>query len=243
MTRPALARRRAARLRHARRDARSSRPRSTRRGSSACASAMADARLRPARRLRRSRAQREPVVPDRLRPALRGGAPHRRARTASRPILVGNECWGMAGAAPLPMRRHLFQDLSLPSQPRDRSRPLARDPRRRGDRAGRAGRRRRLEDVRATGRRCDAPAYLVDELRGLAGPAGCVENATDLLIDAGRRPAGHQRGRAARRPRVAPRARRPSGVRNLLVGPAPGHDRARGGRACSAGTARRCRAT
>jgi hypothetical protein len=39
-------------------------------------------------------------------------------------ILVGNECWGMAGAAPLPMRRHRFQDLSLPSQPRDRSAPL-----------------------------------------------------------------------------------------------------------------------
>src|SRR6185503_9410758 len=39
-------------------------------------------------------------------------------------ILVGNEDWGTAGAAPLPMRRHLFQDLSLPSQPRDRSRPL-----------------------------------------------------------------------------------------------------------------------
>src|SRR5207344_245817 len=40
-------------------------------------------------------------------------------------ILVGNECYGMAGAAPLPMRRELFQDLSLPSQPRDRSKPLA----------------------------------------------------------------------------------------------------------------------
>ncbi|HLO34767.1 MAG TPA: hypothetical protein VK194_01730, partial [Candidatus Deferrimicrobium sp.] len=40
-------------------------------------------------------------------------------------ILVGNECWGMAGEAPLPMRRHLVQDLSLPGQPRDRSRPLA----------------------------------------------------------------------------------------------------------------------
>ena len=40
-------------------------------------------------------------------------------------ILVGNECFGMAGAAPLRMRRHLFQDLSLPSQPRDRSVPLA----------------------------------------------------------------------------------------------------------------------
>src|SRR3954466_5591958 len=39
-------------------------------------------------------------------------------------ILIGNECWGTAGAAPLPMRRVLFQDLSLPGQPRDRSRPL-----------------------------------------------------------------------------------------------------------------------
>ena len=39
-------------------------------------------------------------------------------------ILVGNECWGMADAAPLPMRRHLYQDFSLPSQPRDRSLPL-----------------------------------------------------------------------------------------------------------------------
>ncbi|MGH2381101.1 MAG: aminopeptidase P family N-terminal domain-containing protein, partial [Candidatus Limnocylindria bacterium] len=39
-------------------------------------------------------------------------------------ILVGNECWGTAGAAPLPMRRHRFQDFSLPSQPRDRSQPL-----------------------------------------------------------------------------------------------------------------------
>ena len=40
-------------------------------------------------------------------------------------VLVGNECWGMAGAAPLPMRRHRFQDFSLPMQPRDRSKPLA----------------------------------------------------------------------------------------------------------------------
>src|SRR5260221_11618659 len=39
-------------------------------------------------------------------------------------ILVGNECFGMAGQAPLPMRRHLFQDFSLPGQPRDRSRAL-----------------------------------------------------------------------------------------------------------------------
>ena len=31
----------------------------------------------------------------------------------------------MAGAAPLPMRRHMYQDLSLPNQPRHRSRSLA----------------------------------------------------------------------------------------------------------------------
>jgi Xaa-Pro aminopeptidase len=45
--------------------------------------------------------------------------------TGAPAILVGNECWGTAGAAPLPMDRVLLQDLSLPSQPRDRSRPLA----------------------------------------------------------------------------------------------------------------------
>ena len=36
-------------------------------------------------------------------------------------ILVGNECFGMAGAAPLPMRVVLFQDLSPPGQPRGES--------------------------------------------------------------------------------------------------------------------------
>ncbi len=40
-------------------------------------------------------------------------------------ILVGNECWGSAGAGPVPLRGHMLQDLSLPNQPRDRSRPLA----------------------------------------------------------------------------------------------------------------------
>ncbi len=38
--------------------------------------------------------------------------------------LVGNECVGLAEAAPLPMRVELFQDFSLPGQPRNRSRPL-----------------------------------------------------------------------------------------------------------------------
>ncbi len=98
-------------------------------------------------------------------------------------ILVGNECWGMAGAAPLPMERHRFQDFSLPSQPRDRSRPLgeilAGEGVGSGSRVGVIGwktyaRRETLE----------VPAFIVDELRTLVGPGGMVENAGDLLIGA-----------------------------------------------------------
>jgi Xaa-Pro aminopeptidase len=98
-------------------------------------------------------------------------------------ILVGNECWGTAGAAPLPMRRCRFQDFSLPSQPRDRSDPL-RDildaegigP---GTRVGAIGWKSYDRPERS-----DLPAYLVDELRAAVGPEGCVENATELLIGA-----------------------------------------------------------
>ncbi|HVR79208.1 MAG TPA: aminopeptidase P family N-terminal domain-containing protein [Acidimicrobiia bacterium] len=98
-------------------------------------------------------------------------------------LLVGNECWGMAGAAPLPVRRHLFQDFSLPSQPRDRSKPLAAiladegvGP---GSRVGIVG----WKDFDSRGT-IDVPAYIVDELRQLTGPTGTVENAADILIGA-----------------------------------------------------------
>jgi hypothetical protein len=97
-------------------------------------------------------------------------------------VLVGNECWGMAGAAPLPMRRHRFQDFSLPSQPRDRSRPLREIL---GDEGitddGRVG----VVGWKTYGRaeQTDLPAYLVDDLRALVGSGGAVENATDLFID------------------------------------------------------------
>jgi Xaa-Pro aminopeptidase len=98
-------------------------------------------------------------------------------------LLVGNECWGMAGAAPLPVRRHLFQDFSLPSQPRDRSKPLgvilADEGVGPGSRVGIVG----WKDFDSRGT-IDAPAYIVDELRQLTGPTGTVENATDLLIGA-----------------------------------------------------------
>jgi Xaa-Pro aminopeptidase len=98
-------------------------------------------------------------------------------------ILVGNECYGLAGAAPLPMRRRRFQDLSLPSQPRDRSAPLAAiladegiGP---GSRVGIIG-----WKTYATPEQSDAPAYLVDALRQAVGAGGSVSNATGLLIDA-----------------------------------------------------------
>ena len=98
-------------------------------------------------------------------------------------VLVGNECHGVAAAAPLPMRRHLFQDFSLPSQPRDRSRPLgellAEEGIRDGSRVGVVG-----WKTYAAPEMSDLPAYLVDELRILVGASGSVENATDLLIDA-----------------------------------------------------------
>jgi len=97
-------------------------------------------------------------------------------------ILVGNECWGMAGAAPLPMRRHLFQELSLPRQPRDRSKSLGELLTGEGIGAG-----RRIGVVgwkdHADRSWIEAPAYLVDELRRLTGPTGIVENAAGLLID------------------------------------------------------------
>ena len=40
-------------------------------------------------------------------------------------ILLGNECFDLGAAAPLPVRPVRFQDLSLPGQARDNSRPLA----------------------------------------------------------------------------------------------------------------------
>ena len=98
-------------------------------------------------------------------------------------ILVGNECYGTAGAAPLSMRRHRFQDLSLPSQPRDRSRPLAEIL---GDEGVGTGTRVGVVGWKPYAERkmLDVPSFLADELRRMVGPGGVVENANDLLIDA-----------------------------------------------------------
>jgi Xaa-Pro aminopeptidase len=98
-------------------------------------------------------------------------------------ILVGNECFGLAGAAPVPMRRHMYQDFSLPSQPRDRSLPLAEilasEGITTGTRVGVIGWKQYTDPGKL-----EVPAYIVDTLRDLTGAAGVVHNVADLLIGA-----------------------------------------------------------
>ena len=103
---------------------------------------------------------------------------------SGRPVLLaGNECIGLAREAALPVDALLCQELSLPSQPRDRSAQLAdllaEAGVGRGARVGVVG-----WKTYSTPSWIDAPAYLVDILRQLVGPGGAVENAADLLIGA-----------------------------------------------------------
>ncbi len=99
-------------------------------------------------------------------------------------LLAGNECIGLARAAALPVEAVLFQELSLPGQPRDRSRPLPEILS--GAGVGRGSSVGCIGWKTAPDRSwMDAPAYLVDALRAAVGGVGSVENATDLLIDAG----------------------------------------------------------
>ena len=98
-------------------------------------------------------------------------------------ILLGNECFDLGAAAPLPVRPVRFQDLSLPGQARDNSRPLAETLRDEGigpgSRVGVVG-----WKTYANRGTIEAPAFLVDELRSAVGVSGLVENATDLLVNA-----------------------------------------------------------
>lgn len=135
-------------------------------------------------------------------------------------ILVGNECYGTAEAAALPMRPVRFQDFSLPGQPRDRSAPLAEimgnEGIGRGSRVGVVG-----WKTYASRQTIEAPSFLVDELRRLTGDGGLVENANDLLIDAadGLRVINEVEQLAAFEWAACQTSR---GVRNVLTGLRPG---------------------
>ncbi len=98
-------------------------------------------------------------------------------------LLTGNECVGMAAAAPLPMRVELFQDFSLPAQPRERSRQLPQILESEGIGAGgHVG----VVGWKTYSRRDqhDVPSYLIDAIRDQVGDVSLVINATPLLIDA-----------------------------------------------------------
>ena len=156
------------------------RRRSSPSGSNASARAMDAPRIHPPRRLGRPRAQRQPRLPQRLRPTLRGGGADRRAlRRACRPR--GQRVRGHGG------RRAPPDAASSPSRtsacPASRATTPHRCPRSSRDegisddsRIGVVG-----WKTYATRDVIEVPAFLVDELRR-ATPRGLVENATDLLI-------------------------------------------------------------
>jgi hypothetical protein len=135
-------------------------------------------------------------------------------------VLVGNECVGLARAAALPMRVELFQDLSLPDQPRDRSRRLhdilASEGVVAGARVGVAG-----WKPFADRSSMEVPSYLVDALRAAAGPGGLVENANALFVDArdGLRTVNEVEQLAAFEHAACQTS---DGVRNILAGLRPG---------------------
>lgn len=96
-------------------------------------------------------------------------------------MLAGNECVNYLPATPAPMRVERFQWFSLPSMPKDSSRPLAEILRDEGidahSRVAVAGW-KDYDDPR----RIDAPSYLVDAVRFAAGWEN-VENAAGIFVD------------------------------------------------------------
>ena len=138
------------------------------------------------------------------------------------------------------MRPVRFQDLSLPGQARDGSRPL---PEILGDEGIGPGSRVGVVGWKTYARRetIEAPAYLVDELRSANCPGGLVENANDLLIDAadGLRTVNEVEQLAAFEWAACQTS---NGVRNTVDGLRPGMTE-REAAGSSAGTVRRSPAT
>ena len=170
----------------------------------------AAAAARPARRVRGPRAQREPGVPERLRPALRGGHAGRRAgwRSADpggQRVLRDGRCRAARRCAASGSRTS-----ACPSQPRDRSRPLRDILAGRGSapgtRVGVLGWKSYADPARI-----EIPAFIVDELRAPRRAArGSVDERERAPDRPGRRPAGDQRRGPDRRvrARVVPDVRR-----------------------------------
>jgi hypothetical protein len=98
------------------------------------------------------------------------------------PLLVtGNECIGMAQAAPLDMRVELHQDLSLPGQPRDRSRPLREilASEGLGSRVAMIGWKEFTDRSMV-----EIPSWIGEAARDVVGVSGALENANHILTAA-----------------------------------------------------------
>lgn len=139
----------------------------------------------------------------------------------TRPLLLaGNECVGMAEVAPLPMRVELHQDLSLPGQPRGRSRPLGEilsgEGVVEGSRVAVIGW-KEFGDLSMI----EVPSFIVEAVRTLIGDAGVTENAGDILTAAadGLRVINELDQLAAFEYAACQTS---NGVRNLLFGLEPG---------------------
>lgn len=103
-------------------------------------------------------------------------------------LIVGNEGWGYAELCPVPHNRVLYQNFSLPGQPRDRSESLAAILRtagvNEGGRVGVVGWKTFSEaDSPKHQYWLDIPSYIADTLRSLVGDTGEVRNITDTIID------------------------------------------------------------
>ncbi len=103
-------------------------------------------------------------------------------------LLVGNEGWAYAAISPVPLNKVLYQNFSLPGQPRDSSESLDSVLRAAGiGEAGKVGvvgwKSFAEKDGSNNSHWLDVPSYLADTLRSIVGDKGEVINVTDTIID------------------------------------------------------------
>lgn len=103
-------------------------------------------------------------------------------------LLVGNEGWAYASVSPVPLNKVLYQNFSLPGQPRNASESLSTILQKAGiseeSKVGVVGW-KSFTDRDAAGENTwlDIPAYIADTLRSIVGEKGEIINVTDSLID------------------------------------------------------------
>ncbi|MEZ4667318.1 MAG: hypothetical protein R3E39_05280 [Anaerolineae bacterium] len=103
-------------------------------------------------------------------------------------LVVGNEGWAYADKSPVTVHKVLFQDFSLPGQPRNESDTLDAILRQAGissgARVGVIGWKSYGDPETPPGQHMlDIPAYLAEALRNVIGEAGELLNITHTLID------------------------------------------------------------